>query len=119
MKKMRRTAALIITFCTLLALFSGCTTSGTCSFPADDNIVQSKEKQTVGLMEISGYSDIFDLISSIRNDDSKSASWSENADTAAPADFAENDGGADYSGTNVQTEGVDEGDAVKTDGEYI
>ena len=49
------------------------------------------------------------------------------ADTAAPqanASSAKGEtggmgGGADYSETNVQVKGVDEGDIVKTDGEYI
>lgn len=42
---------------------------------------------------------------------------------AAPAPEAQADGGAkstgDYSSTNTQTEGVDEGDVIKTDGELI
>ena len=36
----------------------------------------------------------------------------------APAPVAD-EGGADYSGTNVQVKGVDEADIVKTDGSYI
>lgn len=39
------------------------------------------------------------------------------ADTA-PAE-ADTGGNAEHSGTNVQVEGVDEGDVVKTDGEYL
>lgn len=44
------------------------------------------------------------------------------ADTAAPASSRAADSGsgaADYSGTNVQVEGVDEADVIKTDGKYI
>jgi inhibitor of cysteine peptidase len=37
----------------------------------------------------------------------------------APADSSESAAGSDYSETNVQVEGVDEADIVKTDGEYI
>ena len=49
----------------------------------------------------------------------------EEAPTEAPAEEAkdasyDNDaGGKDYSTTNVQVEGIDEGDIVKTDGNYI
>ena len=39
-------------------------------------------------------------------------------ESAAPK-AAGGDGGNDYSGTNVQVEGVDEGDIIKTDGEFI
>ncbi|MFN7161244.1 MAG: beta-propeller domain-containing protein [Candidatus Gracilibacteria bacterium] len=44
------------------------------------------------------------------------------APTAMPAtdrDFSANGGSDDYSKTNVQVEGVDEGDIVKTDGKYL
>ena len=42
-------------------------------------------------------------------------------DAAVVGDYATNEAAArvDYSETNIQTEGVDEGDIVKTDGEYI
>lgn len=40
-------------------------------------------------------------------------------DTAAAADSGSSDGGSDYSRTNVQVEGVDEADWVKTDGKFI
>ena len=41
------------------------------------------------------------------------------ADTARAPKAAGGDGGRSYSETNVQVEGVDEGDIIKTDGEYI
>ena len=41
------------------------------------------------------------------------------AATNAAAEPESGGGGDDYSGTNVQVEGVDEGDIVKTDGRYI
>lgn len=41
------------------------------------------------------------------------------ADADSTADAAVKEESSDYSGTNVQVEGVDEGDIVKTDGEYI
>ena len=41
------------------------------------------------------------------------------ADADSTADAAVKEESSEYSGTNVQVEGVDEGDIVKTDGEYI
>lgn len=41
------------------------------------------------------------------------------AQAAAPSAASADSGSADYSRTNVQVEGVDEGDLVKTDGRYI
>ena len=41
------------------------------------------------------------------------------ADAESTADAAVKEESGEYSGTNVQVEGVDEGDIVKTDGEYI
>lgn len=38
---------------------------------------------------------------------------------AAASDSSSSAGSADYSGTNVQVEGVDEADIIKTDGKYI
>lgn len=45
----------------------------------------------------------------------------ESADAASFESYVEdlNTGAADYSTTNVQTEGVDEGDIIKTDGHFI
>jgi hypothetical protein len=43
----------------------------------------------------------------------------ESMDDAAEAPTAGSDGGATYSGTNTQEVGVDEGDLVETDGEYV
>lgn len=43
----------------------------------------------------------------------------ESAGEQAAASMSETAAGADYSGTNIQTQGVDEGDIVKTDGKYL
>ncbi len=40
-------------------------------------------------------------------------------DTEMPEAASDQSNGGDYSGTNVQVEGVDEGDIIKTDGKYI
>lgn len=43
----------------------------------------------------------------------------ESADQKGEASMSDTAAGADYSGTNIQTQGVDEGDIVKTDGKYL
>ncbi|MCR8631073.1 beta-propeller domain-containing protein [Paenibacillus radicis (ex Xue et al. 2023)] len=47
------------------------------------------------------------------------AKSSSSAPMPAPAAAAKSEAKADYSGTNVQVEGVDESDIIKTDGSYI
>jgi uncharacterized secreted protein with C-terminal beta-propeller domain len=50
----------------------------------------------------------------------KSSAQSPNAMPVAPGGMATGeDGGLDYSDTNVQVEGIDEADIIKTDGEFI
>lgn len=41
------------------------------------------------------------------------------AEDSSASPSSDHGAGSDYSGTNIQVEGVDEGDIVKTDGEYI
>ena len=67
-----------------------------------------------------------ETIASIIMEDSAMDNGSARAPAAAEAEAvtgagaaAETGAAADYSGTNVQVEGVDEGDIVKTDGTYI
>ena len=71
---------------------------------------------------IKGYSQVYAAIkkqydnanATLRNDGVFYA-----ADADSTADAAVKEESSEYSGTNVQVEGVDEGDIVKTDGEYI
>jgi uncharacterized secreted protein with C-terminal beta-propeller domain len=87
------------------------------------------------LTYISDYSVLLDTLKSAANaasdrytnaaaggavsDGTAAADTTESAQSAPETPAAENMGGPDYSGTNVQVEGVDEGDIVKTDGNYI
>lgn len=50
---------------------------------------------------------------------SSSNTTSESAAAVMENGAADTGGGLDYSETNIQVEGVDEGDVVKTDGEYL
>lgn len=65
------------------------------------------------------YLDIYDYSPGIRVEPELSESAASETWTTTPDQAADAPDGADYSGTNVQVEGVDEGDVVKTDGKYI
>lgn len=52
-------------------------------------------------------------------EDTAEAMEEEAAPAEEPKGATDNSGGKDYSTTNVQVEGIDEGDIVKTDGDYI
>lgn len=68
---------------------------------------------------IKDYSQVYAAIKKQYDDSGlrSAALYTSGADSAA--DAAVNEESSEYSGTNVQVEGVDEGDIVKTDGEYI
>lgn len=78
------------------------------------------------------YEEVYDLVSeySTRYYTQENRGWGqkdiyweveESADAASFESYAEdlNTGAADHSTTNLQTEGVDEGDIIKTDGHFI
>ena len=68
---------------------------------------------------IKDYSQVYAAIKKQYDDSGlrSAALYTSGADSAADAAVKEES--SEYSGTNVQVEGVDEGDIVKTDGEYI
>ena len=69
---------------------------------------------------IKGYSQVYAAIKKQYDDSglpSSAALYTSGADSSADAAVKEES--REYSGTNVQVGGVDEGDIVKTDGEYI
>ncbi len=66
------------------------------------------------------YEEIYEYLSaSFYREYAAEADGSGETAAAAVPEAGETDGGAMYSQTNVRTEGVDEGDLVKTDGEYL
>lgn len=82
--------------------------------------------------EVSSYDDIYNVVNSVRKANEPSIvdriteEFIDTRDAMEMSDigaesFAYTSGssGTDYSETNIQVEGIDEGDVVKTDGEYI
>lgn len=74
-------------------------------------------------IQAADYGDVFDAIKKVQNTYDKGYDLNEEAvEDAAPADGssgAKSSGSIQHSNTNVQTENVDEGDFVKTDGSYL
>lgn len=89
--------------------------------------------QTPGVTTLASYDELYDRLEPLtfREDiifettdenvalEVPAAGESSSSDAAVSDDHSESMGAPDYSETNVQVEGIDEGDLVKTDGEYI
>lgn len=129
--------------CMLLFLFAGCRSASEGSDPSV-NTTDTGSSSSPSTPDLTGrslknadsYADIFKALSEANTrssgnaygateESSSAGKAASNATEAAPAadtgsapDSTSGQGG-DYSQTNVQVKGVDEGDIVKTDGQYI
>lgn len=135
---MKKTMAFILA-AIICGSFLAC---GSTSASADEQPVQTAKAGEYTLHAAKDYSEILALLESsenkggiyagggmMRNGMLEETASTSTADTAeAPAEAAADDKGStdapaaesvDYSGTNVQVAGIDEGDIVKTDGEYL
>ena len=89
--------------------------------------VKASEKEVQGLPKIGSFENLKKILKETENSGIHNygafmrgaMSASEGLASQASADLANKGTGSDYSQTNVQVEGVDEADTVKTDGEYI
>ena len=121
---MKRTFGILLACCMLLGLLSGCGIKVKVEESPEPQMTESTpERRNASLKFADSYDEVFDALKSaedamgsvmVYNDGAKEAAVAEedNAGDAAASDTY-------YSGTNVQVEGVDEGDIVKTDGTYI
>ena len=121
---MKRTFGILLAFCTLVGLLSGCGIKVKVEETPEPQAAESTpELQNLSLKFADSYDEVYDALKSaedamesvmVYNDGAKEASAVSEADAGdgAPTDTY-------YSGTNVQVAGVDEGDIVKTDGTYI
>lgn len=79
----------------------------------------TREPQQEQVTDPQSYEDVYKAIRACRNKDGLNrAVWLESTDLVA-GNSDETAAPKSYNGTNVQVEGIDEGDIVKTDGEYI
>ena len=120
---MKRIYAFLIVLCLLAGLMSGC---GTKEEPVESMEPQMAEP-TIEPKELSlkfadSYDEVFDALKTAEDVMASVMVYNDGVKEADAAEATTGDGaGSDtyYSGTNVQVEGVDEGDIVKTDGTYI
>lgn len=139
--KRSRFLALILALVLMLGAFSGCAVEpvtdlgtidpGGTSYQGQPDTDKDAAPTMSNLVEVESYGEIYDLLFEGREGygDMNTGAVVEDAmvempESEMPADepaedSADSSAGGDYSGTNVQTEGIDEGDVVKTDGEYI
>lgn len=143
---MKKIFAVILIFAFIFSL-AGCGEAGeptplnaddpkviSCEAPGETPAQSAAEKhsgpEAAGLSFASGYEEIYDAIversaSLYRGDgiyvttDSAEIMEEPVAEAESSSYDAAVNNSADFSGTNVQVEGIDEGDIVKTDGEYI
>ncbi len=135
-KQYFRVAAIFLCLClTVGTMAVGATaSSGRQSEDAIWDAVRGARSQHIlsltGIAYAQSYGDVFSALSTVQNSwggryMTDGASGTKETAASTPAPEASQDtgssgnGGSDYSGTNVQVEGVDEGDIVKTDGSYI
>lgn len=122
-----------ITICLSLILGLCACGSGFAMFKSITNPESPSTARRVELQSADDYDEVYKALKAaressgsnytmgvFRDDVMMEAAAEAPAATAAAADEdGAVSGGSDYSGTNVQVEGVDEGDIVKTDGRYI
>lgn len=113
---MKKYLTLLLTFCMIFGLLAGCSKA-----PAEKPSAQT-DTQTpdVTLTFATSYEQVYKALAAarentaLRNDISDAATAATNN-----TDKGDEQEGTFFSGTNVQVQGVDEGDIVKTDGTYI
>ena len=136
---MKTKLSLLLALALALSLFAGCgqtaelPAGGSRSLPAPDagtpGGAGSQEKPVPALSAAKDYAEIFAALTASRKSAYTGGSFARatndlavmETDAEAPAETNSSavSDGVGYSGTNVQVQGIDEGDIVKTDGEYI
>ena len=119
---MKRTLILLLCCCLLLSILSAC---GQNAGPGASEPPKGESAITADAIEArfaSSYEEVYQALQAAKDNMGRDIVF-ESDDAAAEGvrtDGAENgEGNRYYSGTNVQVDGVDEGDLVKTDGEYL
>lgn len=130
MKKRKSIPALLLSLCLMLGIFSACSTN----LPRDGAVDNTSPPDTnVSVAFSNTYSDIYKALSTSLTSSNSAADGrelggamdlsetaaSDEATAAAPDTAVTENSDSDYSNTNVQVDGIDEGDIVKTDGSYI
>lgn len=130
MKKRKSISTLVLSLCLMLGIFSACSTNLSRDGAVDNT---SPPDTNVSVAFSNTYSDIYKALSTSLTSNNSAADGrelggamdlsetaaSDEATAAAPDTAVTENSDSDYSNTNVQVDGIDEGDIVKTDGSYI
>ena len=120
---MKRTFGLLLVFCLLLGLMSGCGIKVKVEESPEPNLTEATpELRNVSLKFADSYDEVFDALKSAEAAMSSVMVYNDGVKAEAAVEDNAGDGmqtDTYFSGTNVQVSGVDEGDIVKTDGTYI
>ena len=120
---MKRTFGLLLVFCLMLGLMSGCGIKVKVEESPEPNLTEATpELRNVSLKFADSYDEVFDALKSAEAAMSSVMVYNDGVKAEAAVEDNAGDGmqtDTYFSGTNVQVSGVDEGDIVKTDGTYI
>lgn len=118
---MKRTIVLLLCCCMLIGLLAACGKKDE-PLPSTPPIGSSAiTEEDVSAKFAGSYEEIFDALAAAKENMGKDHTFVTGDEVVEDAEVTEesNSEGLYYSGTNVQVEGVDEGDIVKTDGTYL
>ena len=116
---MRRTIAILLCLMILFGVLSACAKPGDSSSNVQDG-ADNVSADSLEARFAASYEEVYQALETSKEKMGAVRTYGSSEDAAnepAPADGAE--GSLYYSGTNIQVEGVDEGDIVKTDGTYL
>ena len=121
---MKRTFGFLLAFCLLLGLLSGCGIKVKVEETPEPQMTETTpELRDVSLKFADSYDEVFGALKSAEEAMGSVMVYNGGIKEEADATEANAGDGAQsdtyFSGTNVQVEGVDEGDIVKTDGTFI
>lgn len=113
---MKKYLTLLLTFCMLCGMLAGCGKK-----PAETPSAQTDtQAPDVALTFATSYEQVYKALTAARENTARRNDPSDAVTTEMNSgDKGDEQEGTFFSGTNVQVQGVDEGDIVKTDGTYI
>ncbi|MBQ9045957.1 MAG: beta-propeller domain-containing protein [Oscillospiraceae bacterium] len=118
---MKRKLSLLLCCCLLVGLLAACSYQAepTASTPPMGGSAIADEDVLVRFA--SSYEEVYQALETAKENMGRDLSFRTGDDMVEDAEIAaaDTEGSLYYSGTNVQVEGVDEGDIVKTDGTYL
>ena len=118
---MKRSIAVLLSLLMLIGMLSACAKPSGDPDTAEVNGNGGESEETIEARFASSYEEVYQALAASKEQMGSIRTYATNgeaADDAAQEDAA-GDGSLYYSGTNIQVEGVDEGDIVKTDGSYL